>query len=1069
MSKIRGLSCTLIIFLFLVCAVMAVVPDGTSPGMSSSKPDGWFIANGADSGTITIDIRNNSTPINGAQVAFSVNNSLLGAVIPDSIFTINGMAATTFSSLKKSGDVKINASVRYKVNDTDMNEPYKYRNYSLLQQIDHDTPYRIDTYNFTNEMNVATSNPIKLGFTDRWGNKVDNRRAAEEVEFSVSSPSPYNAGFWSNGSWVSEIWVPVDSSGIFNVDFKVCSNPGWNIVLVHPLMETPDHLQAVEDKYLWIEGLPGVPWSIETTIEPANNETYADGLSRFHFRYLVKDQFGNPVMNRSLNIGTSIPGENLIIGTNSQGLAMMYYGPKSSIGMVWVNATSLDNTSVQSHRQVWFVSQEAANLELSANPQIMPSVDANPGFTSQIIAKVTDILGNPVRNVTVTFGNGSISYDKTNYTITSQPSLSATNAVTNENGYAIVYFTPGGFSTNFSDPKYQPTITGRCTVSATWNSTTRDVPVVWKNYPYLSAETYTSKSQVQVGDTVDVTVMLKGDGWALQPKPADIVLVTDLAGGVGGGQLLSYTKTADIAFVNNATNSTWVGLVSFGNNPQPYSTNASLLYTQQENTTPRSILFNPYANVWDWCLESPALWDSRSQSPSAIINTPAAPRAQHYLWSISTGYNYFNSYSDATVDSPLTAHASKSTLISKINGYNAKGGTDYAAGINAAIQVLDASGYSGHAKAIIIMGDGIPMMAPISPGSLESYWPSDWYPRSNLGWEDESDIAIEAAVDAARRAEAHGITVYAAGFPLNNQVDNATLLRMVTSPDCYYFTPDPSKLDQLLLTIQGRIQKEAGVNTSMGLQYDQVEVNATPMDNSGSDPTLDYVYVPGASSLLNSYYTNGSTPAHTPSYPYTYDQTSDWHGNPRKLSFSVGTILLNQVWVGQYRLKVGNVGSLGIFGPGSIINFDGTNGPSSLTLPQISITGLVNQTDTNVTTNILDYTTLSQDPNSDDPESKLFITFRINSTYTGTMTLTENYYIITHDQHKYLVGTRILTPEEANHERTFRMRIADLPPGWEYFLPVVNVMDAPGPERPTNPPAIQPPPSTAGHLYIILK
>ena len=462
---------------------MAVVPDGTSPGMNSSKIDGWFIANGVDSGIISIDIRNNTTPINGAQVTFSVNNSLMGAVTPISATTENGKAATTFSTLKKSGDVKINASVRYKVNESDISEPYKYLNYSLFQQVDHDTPYRIDTYNFANEMTVATSNPIKLVFTDRWGNKVDNRRIAEQVEFSVSSPPPGNAGFWSGSDWVRSVTVPVDSTGNFSVDMKVCSNPGWNIVVAHPLMETPDHQQAVADKYLWIEGLPGVPWSIETTVEPSNYETYADGLSRFHFRYLLKDQFGNNVMNRSLIVETSIPGEDEIIGTNAQGLAMMYYGPKTSIGMVWINATALDNSSVQSRKQVWFVSQVATDMQLSANPQVMPSIDANPGFTSQIIAKVTDILGNPVNGSEVTFGNGSISYDKTNYSITSQPSISASSAITNENGYAIVYFTPGGFTTNFTDPKYQPTISGSCTISATWNGTTREIPVVMEELP----------------------------------------------------------------------------------------------------------------------------------------------------------------------------------------------------------------------------------------------------------------------------------------------------------------------------------------------------------------------------------------------------------------------------------------------------------------------------------------------------------------------------------------------------------------------------------------------------------
>ena len=41
-----------------------------------------------------------------------------------------------------------------------------------------------------------------------------------------------------------------------------------------------------------------------------------------------------------------------------------------------------------------------------------------------------------------------------------------------------------------------------------------------------------------------------------------------------------------------------------------------------------------------------------------------------------------------------------------------------------------------------------------------------------------------------------------------------------------------------------------------------------------------------------------------------------------------------------------------------------------------------------------------------------------------------------------------LTPAEANQPRTFTIALADLPPGWVQFLPVMNAPDAPGPQVP---------------------
>ncbi len=264
-----------------------------------------------------------------------------------------------------------------------------------------------------------------------------------------------------------------------------------------------------------------------------------------------------------------------------------------------------------------------------------------------------------------------------------------------------------------------------------------------------------------------------------------------------------------------------------------------------------------------------------------------------------------------------------------------------------AIMVFEAQNNTGHKKAIIIMGDGIPMMAPISPGSLKSYWPSDWYPRQNLNWMDESDIAIEAAVDAARRAESKGITIYAAGFPLNNAVDNETLKRIVTvgeyEPyDRYYFTPDPSKLSDLLLTIQGRIQKEEYVNTTTDLDYGMVHVTQENVDST-MPGVFTYVYQNPVSTMNRTYWR--TTPSVNIDGPNYYDQTADWADN--NLSFNVGTLKLNQVWMTTYMLQVNKVGPVidkpGVvdaFGVGSIVSFN--NNTSFLAIPKTPITVLPN-------------------------------------------------------------------------------------------------------------------------------
>lgn len=951
---------SIVLSVLLVGLASASIPDNPNTTLTSNKE--WIVANGADTAIISFKAVNASNPIGDLSVDFTINDVTLANMITTSGVTgSDGVASTQITSRKKSGTVLVNATVRYRVNESDLSEGWKYATYTYPQKIDHDTPYTITYDSFPDGIvTVGTNISVVIQMRDEWGNLVENKNPVtqEKINLSVQG-SPHDLAGIINStdlSLVKGLEVPVDSLGYFTAMAQLSSYPGFHSFLVKPLdmpvSEKPYYVRTVAN---------GIPARVISRFELATGgigdasldppEATADGYTKFFVVYTIYDQYGNPVSDKVLNFFTNRSGEGRVLPASTDiGEVKIYYGPSDEVGLVNLSVVAVENASVSRTDTVSFISGRAADMSnLTAYPEVMPSVDAYAGSTSEIKARITTAGGYGVPNETVTFSLGTPGYaDFPNYHITSDPSISSTSVVTDSNGYATVTFTPGGFGV-YGDPKYVASATGWVYAYATWNSTPHSILLTWKNYPYLSAETSVSPQVVNVTDNVTITLRLKGDGYKLQPIPADIVLVTDLAGGIGSGQLLTYTKAADTAFVNNANNTTSIGLVSFGyNNPGPYNAEAKALFDAQGGVPTTTLSFNPYGSVWDYCLVNPTKWDqSQAQRPDSILVNGTL----HYLpapgWNAKTGYSYFNSYSDATIDCTLKTKAEKQQLLDTINLYQGKGGTDYAAGINAAIQLFEAQNNTGHRKAIIIMGDGIPMMAPIAPGSLKSYWPSDWYPRQNLGWEDESDIAIDAAVDAARRAEIMGITVYAAGFPLNNQVDNDTLKRIVSPGeyepyDRYYFTPDPSKLSDLLLTIQGRIQKEEYVNTSTDLDYGMVHVTQENVDST-IPGVFTYVYQDPVSTMNRTYWR--TSPSVNIKGPYYYDQTADWADN--NLSFDVGTIKLNQVWMTTYMLKVNKVGPIsdkpGIvdaFGAGSIVSFN--DNTSFLAIPKTPITVLPN-------------------------------------------------------------------------------------------------------------------------------
>ena len=1041
------LAYSLILTIVLVGAAGAVIPDNTTIFNSSKE---WMVANGADSATLSLMVLNNTTnTIPFSRVEFSVNDPTLASLSDTTMVTgSDGMITTQLVGKTISGTVLVYANVYYKINVSDLSEQNIIYTYS--QKIDHDTPYAISYDNFPlGVVTVGTELPVTIRLRDYWDNVVENKNKAEKITFSIQGSPGDLAAFNNSGSLLSYMDVYDDSNGNFNTTLKVSTLPGMHQIQVKPvdmpISEHPYYIRTIANGLpARITSLVGINRGIgSSTANPPN--IVADGFGRYNITYTIFDQYGNRVSDRVLRFTSNIPGEeqNLPASTD-MGEVKIFYGPKDRIMDVSLNVVSIDSGAYNT-TLVSFVSGAPRDVNLTANPEMMPSRDV-PGmdsFQSQIMAKVVDGLGNAKPGETVTFSLGTSEYDPTDVTRTSEPTFDSFTAVTDNLGYATVNFAPGKFTTDEIDPHFSGSATGRCTVTSVWNGISQNLILTWKNYPYLSADASVSPKEVNVSDNITVTLKLKGDGWALY-KPVDIVLITDLAGGIGGPGLLDATQKADEAFVKNAGNSTYIGLVSFGSTPPMYSTDAWTRWKQQNSATHLPYLFNPYHNATvnktDYCLLDPTLWDSGLHASSIIV--PGTPYYNTTLWQ-GSGYGYINGYSGATIDQGLTSMNKKANLLSTIlatigryrTEYNGRGGTNYAAGINAAIKVFENNPYPGHKKAIIIMGDGIPMMAPVDPGSLDSYWPSDWYPRENLGWYDESDIAIDAAVDAADRAKAQGIDIYAAGFKLGGQVDNDTLLKLVSSPDNFYYVPDTNKLDEVLLTIQGRIQNEAGVDTTADLDYGTVKVDQQPVSG-----VFNYVYQPLASTKNQTYWKNGTNIPPGPNY---YDQTADWADNI--LTFDVGTIKVDQVWETSYKLQVLKKGTINVFGQGSKISFN--NNTANLLLPGITINAHSNSSGNateNVTkTLVINNLTVDQTGNI----ANLTVDVQINPEEQN-LTLTADIYITDEEQHKTTwLQTVNLTPVVNGKMNIALIDISQFQLGKQYTFYVDFINKRPG----TNP------------------
>jgi len=579
--------------LIFICLLMFIgttagyLPDDST--ITSSNP--WIVANGADQATVTLVVSNlSSGAIQGASVVFTANSPIYGTLSPVTVISdAAGKASSSFTANTRSGVVVITANITspdgYTVTKT------------ITQNIDHDSPYS-PYFSYPLNGEVASEIPFNISITDRWGNRIDDRKEVASglplhtIGLHVHGSAPDDCIFVGYGH---DIFPALDTTGNLSVKVKLTSKIGLNSILM-------DHFGSISDRFVWIVAeASGVPYSMTGTI--SDGGILPVGTTPFTIDYFLYDGYGNPVRNRSIWVNTSLPNEQQMYTTNSQGQIRLSYGPKITVNDITITSISVDNNSVTNQLVAHFINSAPTNMVLAITPQTMASREVEPSQQAYVRATVIDLLGNPVAGETVGFAISDINNGGFNVSaVNGIPSFSSSSvldnitATTDSDGNAIVLFYPGAFALR-TEPGYNNAANASCSIDATWNSTIRHALVSWKNYPYLSIETSAAPQTVRLNDTFDVNIKVTGDGYAMGGAPVTALLDLDCTSNMFSNpdQPPTYPKRIDSAkaaaavFVSEMIQGQdYVGLTSFGTEKNekfhlPPQSNLALVNTKIDN------------------------------------------------------------------------------------------------------------------------------------------------------------------------------------------------------------------------------------------------------------------------------------------------------------------------------------------------------------------------------------------------------------------------------------------------------------------------------------------------------
>jgi len=894
--SMRGITGVIIILtlLFLAGAVAAAadLPDRIS--ISSNKL--YLVAGNNEQATITATVSNitSGNPVAGATVQFAVNNSLFGSFSPGTAVTdASGVATSSFTASTRSGF----ATLQGNVSSTGAM-------YSITQKIDHNKAFTVK-FSHPLEGEVNTTVPFRISFFDYYGNPVDqiiNPSDIHLISLHVYGPTPNDCYFTGYGHDIPN--QPLDQYGNVSVSVKLTSAAGPNAVTMDQFQLIPPPAQRI------ITAVSSDVSSMQSTVSPSSPPGVpADASSEFQITYLLLDRFRNPVPYKDLWVNTSLD-ESSKFTTDNLGQVVIGYGKKADWGEVTINATAVANPLANVTDVLMFTSTAPTTMVLSANPEVMASRDALSTASSAITATITtETGGSPSTSEPVTFSLGADSYPGGPFNVTNRSSFSPTSAVTTmtvysdeENGDATVVFYPGSFSTNPKDLRYSATATGQVTVTATWissvdgTSTTQNIVVTWKNYPYLSAKTTLNPQKIKVNETVDVTVLLSADGWALQPQPIDVVLCTDRSGSMmydNPDRMVNIMAAAG-TFVDTMGTNDHIGLVSFG-----------------QSGTAQAITYTPSGGGGQL---GPGI-DSSTYDDNTY-------RAAHYSSSPKNYKDY------ATLDLPLSLNKAK--VKTNINTMVPYSGTPMRSAIYKSINELKTNGSaSGTVKAIILLSDGDYNWYgdPLARGSAGSSYDPESYNDLTTSYMKFSG-PTSSQQNMSVYAKDNNIKIYSIGYGNDLTAGGKKTLQVLANASGgKYYDASATNIADVYTAIAGELKDTAGVDTSLSTDF--TNVNVTGVSFPGAD-VFSYVYqMPISTAITFQNLTYSQT-----SY---LDQSADWASH-NKLNFTIGTMKVRDTWQATFRLKAKMSGSIDVFGDKSFLSFNNSGVLEKLVLPHTYLT-----------------------------------------------------------------------------------------------------------------------------------
>jgi hypothetical protein len=335
----------------------------------------------------------------------------------------------------------------------------------------------------------------------------------------------------------------------------------------------------------------------------------------------------------------------------------------------------------------------------------------------------------------------------------------------------------------------------------------------------------------------------------------------------------------------------------------------------------------------------------------------------------SDDLNYANNYKGngttyadyANLDLALSSNIS--AINSTIDGVVPDGNTPMRYGLYKAITELKNNGNPNSVRAVVLLTDGDynEWGDPLARGSVGSNTPTSYstlttkyYP---FGLSNESMAAYASANNIRIYTIAYGAALSAGG------IDTLTMLASGAN-GTYNHAMSLADLNSFYTQIRGALMDMAGVNTSMNLNFQNVEVWNNGSSYMGPD-VVQYEYIDGKSTRITR--PNGTW--------YMVNSTGDWNDD-HDLSYNFGTIKVNEEWVVNFTLKILKPGNIKILGSTSQILFDKGN----LTIPDTYVTG-VPSLDTGLKAKKFTITNLTVNLESDQEKANLAWDIFYNGNY----------------------------------------------------------------------------------------